>query len=267
MAEFPYMPLWTDAYLADTRHLETEEHGAYFLLLLEAWRRPDCNLPDDDAVLARLVGLNRDRWDEIKPVVMAFWTLNKRSKTWSQKRQTRERTIAKVKSEKARNAAVTRWYRKKKHDADAVQPQCENDAPIPIPIPTIKIDKLARPTSTKTSTRLPDMWKLPDDWLQWAVAKGLPEPAAASEGERFHNYYLAAPGDKGVKRDWLATWRNWVTTAIGQRQTSFRIPAAIHNHGEIPNHGDSRPFPGGIIRRWDAQSKEWILPKDWRDEE
>ena len=28
MADFPYIKFYTDAYLADTTHLRTEEHGA-----------------------------------------------------------------------------------------------------------------------------------------------------------------------------------------------------------------------------------------------
>jgi hypothetical protein len=42
MAEYPFLPLWTDAYFADTRHLTLEQHGAYLLLIIEAWRRADC---------------------------------------------------------------------------------------------------------------------------------------------------------------------------------------------------------------------------------
>lgn len=45
MAEFPAMPLWTDAWVADTRHLTRCERGTYHDLLVEMWRSPHCALP------------------------------------------------------------------------------------------------------------------------------------------------------------------------------------------------------------------------------
>ena len=53
MAEFPALPLFTDALLGDTTHLDATEFGAYLLMLIVAWRSPDCALPDDDRYLAR----------------------------------------------------------------------------------------------------------------------------------------------------------------------------------------------------------------------
>src|SRR4051812_21801143 len=53
MAEFPALPLWTDAYLADCGHLSDAEHGRYFLLLMAMWRAPECRLPNDNDWLAR----------------------------------------------------------------------------------------------------------------------------------------------------------------------------------------------------------------------
>ena len=58
MSTAPIMPLFPDAYLADTTHLTTEEHGAYLLLLMAMWRRSG-KVPNDDADLARIVGLSR----------------------------------------------------------------------------------------------------------------------------------------------------------------------------------------------------------------
>jgi uncharacterized protein YdaU (DUF1376 family) len=69
MAEYPAMTLWTDSYLADTRHLSTEEHGAYLLLLMAMWRSPDGWLEDDDHRLARMAGLGVKKWRRIRPAL------------------------------------------------------------------------------------------------------------------------------------------------------------------------------------------------------
>lgn len=73
MAEFPMLPLWTDAYLGDTFHLNTTQHGAYLLLLITMWRTKDCTLPNDDQELARYTRMTVDRWRKAKPVLMPFF--------------------------------------------------------------------------------------------------------------------------------------------------------------------------------------------------
>ena len=37
----PYLPIWIGDYLKETRHLSTEEHGAYLLLLFQYWTRQE----------------------------------------------------------------------------------------------------------------------------------------------------------------------------------------------------------------------------------
>ena len=76
MAAFPAMPLFTDAYLADTRHLTTEEHGAYLLLLMCAWRSRRCALADEDKALARIAGLTPARWRRMRPTLEAFFVVS-----------------------------------------------------------------------------------------------------------------------------------------------------------------------------------------------
>lgn len=102
MAKFPALPLWTDAYLADTRHLSTLEHGAYLLLLMEAWRRPSCSLPDNDVMLERLAGLSENQWATVQDTIMSFWKYDGRSKTWTQKRLLEQRDFMRKRSESQR---------------------------------------------------------------------------------------------------------------------------------------------------------------------
>jgi hypothetical protein len=44
LAEFPALPLFTDAILADTAHLSHEEFGAYMRILILMWRTPECRI-------------------------------------------------------------------------------------------------------------------------------------------------------------------------------------------------------------------------------
>ena len=61
-------------------------------------------------------------------------------------------------------------------------------------------------------------WKadevVPDEWLEYAKTKGMALAFAKLEAEKFANYWVAASGAKAVKCDWMATWRNWVLSAL-----------------------------------------------------
>jgi hypothetical protein len=48
---------------------------------------------------------------------------------------------------------------------------------------------------------------------EWALERHMQPQWVLRQNERFVNYYKAAPGQKGVKTDWRATWRNWLLKA------------------------------------------------------
>lgn len=133
MAQFPALPLFTDAYLADTRHLSAEQHGAYLLLLMEAWRRPTCSLPDDDEMLARLACMSAERWALNRGTVMAFWAFDGRRKEWSQLRLTDERSYVRQKSVSQRHKAAKRWNSTTKGNAAAMPEGMPEGCPLPTP--------------------------------------------------------------------------------------------------------------------------------------
>lgn len=227
MAEFPAMPLWTDAYLADTRHLSAAEHGAYLLLMMEAWRRPSCSLPDDDNLLSRLACMSHNEWGAAKDAVMAFWTLDGKSKTWKQKRLSKEHEYLQEKRKKNRVAAAKRWNDTEKDTANGyANAMPKASQPTPTPTPPKK-----EPSVPKKGTRIPDEFE-PD--LDAAVAAGLRPERALSEAAKFKAYWQAATGAKATKMSWPKTWEVWFRTAIdrqgGPRSSQAQGKSAFRQH-------------------------------------
>ena len=134
------LPLFGDAYMADTRHFTLAEHGAYLLLMMIAWRSEGCNLPDNDKRIAAMLGTTVAKWAKMKPVVMAPWKLS--DGYWTQGRLTKERKFVDEKRTKNFQAANSRWGGKSLENqeppdanayADAMQTQCPY-SPTPLPI-------------------------------------------------------------------------------------------------------------------------------------
>lgn len=68
-------------------------------------------------------------------------------------------------------------------------------------------------------TRLAADWAPGDEGWAFAVSCGLdPNDILA----RFRDYWTGAPGQKGVKLDWPATWRNWCRDKQDRRTSSPR---------------------------------------------
>lgn len=131
MAQYPALPLWTDAYLADTTHLTTLQHGAYLLMLMSAWRDPDCRLPDDDRHLARIARMTPATWRKHARALRAFWQV--REGFLYQKRLSAERQRVDARSDSGRRAAEAKWRKSNDSaDADAGAAQCESDPSISI---------------------------------------------------------------------------------------------------------------------------------------
>lgn len=101
------------------------------------------------------------------------------------------------------------------------------------------------PSASPRGTRLPKDWEPSDEVLSWCKTL-IPggrwsEPSrrfVRAEHEKFADYWAAAPGSKGVKLDWAATWRNWMRRAFerfdGARPTSG-APAGQYKSAQVQN--------------------------------
>jgi len=74
-------------------------------------------------------------------------------------------------------------------------------------------------SAKKRGTRLPDDWRLPQAWGTWAIEEGMDELAVRRQSERFADYWRSVPGQRGVKLDWQATWRNWIRKSLDDGRT------------------------------------------------
>ncbi len=72
--------------------------------------------------------------------------------------------------------------------------------------------------SSARGSRLPTDWEPGETGDAFAEQQGLRNGRAAAELARFRDYWSAQPGQKGVKADWQATWRNWVRKAAESPQ-------------------------------------------------
>jgi uncharacterized protein YdaU (DUF1376 family) len=72
MAQFPCLPLWTDAWIADTAHLSVEERGLYHDLLVLMWRTPGCRIPNDHVWITRHLRLRSSEADHLHLIIREF---------------------------------------------------------------------------------------------------------------------------------------------------------------------------------------------------
>ncbi|CAG9241106.1 hypothetical protein BDI4_100048 [Burkholderia diffusa] len=96
--------------------------------------------------------------------------------------------------------------------------------------PALRVE--ARQKIEARGSRLPEGWKLPAEWAQWASATcGFTSPQVHEIADGFADYWHAEAGAKARKRDWFATWRNWCRRERAARQRSSRTGRA---HDGVP---------------------------------
>lgn len=218
MAEFPALPLWTDAYLGDTTHLTTIEHGAYLLLLMVAWRNGGW-LPNDDKLLARYARLNMAQWGRIRHTIMAFFIVE--NDRVIQRRLRDELNVIKQVRDKRREAAGSKWRKyKERHDANAMHLESKCNAPTPTPTPTpidsdtdvseLSARKRAAPVNRPDDVT-PELW---DDFRSLRKLKKSPLTQTALAGIKREadkaGWSLSAVLAECCERGWQSFKADWI---------------------------------------------------------
>lgn len=78
------------------------------------------------------------------------------------------------------------------------------------------------PAKAVRATRLPPDWQPGEREWSWAAENGLTGPQIDEQADRFRDYWIQKPGQKGVSLDWFAAWRTWIRNALKFAQQSAR---------------------------------------------
>lgn len=215
-----------------------DEFKAAVALWAKGWLQvPAASLPDDDRVLAHL-SCAGTKWKRVKDMALRGWVkcsdgryyhpvvAEKALEAWKHRLNQRAR-------------AAKRWDKHNNSDGTAtahataypeasptamqgtgtgtgiekippIAPQGgQDETPDPLEIPEF----LDRRPKNQRGTRLL-LETLPEDWRQFALNEGHQSPER--EFQQFRDFWIAKPGQGGVKLDWLATWRNWIRNNLAR---------------------------------------------------
>lgn len=93
-------------------------------------------------------------------------------------------------------------------------------------------ERVAQPV--ERATRVPDGFAPNDDLVAFGRNLGFTEQALTDITAEFIDYWKSKPGKDGLKRDWPATWRNWVRKEDpAKRNRRLRPVAAVKPGGYV----------------------------------
>jgi len=198
-------------YASHTRHLSLHEDLAY-RRLLDAYYLREKPFPKEVELVARLISMS-DCITDVERVLNEFFQHSKAG--WVNKRADEEisrfhKKLATA-SKAGKASAESKKQRSFNEGSTVVQPT-NNHKPI-----TNNQEPTKKPM--QRGTRLPADSPLSEDWILFCRQER-PDLVPSDVYAEFRDYWVAQPGQKGVKTDWPATWRNWVRRQKAKPQQS-----------------------------------------------
>lgn len=244
MSKAPSMPMYWDAYLADTTHLTTEEHGAYLLLLAAMWRR-DGRVPDNDKDNARILGLTPAKWRKIKArfvsTISGFHVENGEI-TQKKLRKTWENTQENIEKNRTNGAKGGRPKSKETKDLAKANGFVSVNPNETIPEPEPEPEPIEYPPSSPPppKARLPENWVPTETMINHARSQQISDADIMEIANDFQIYWTDRRDKTASKseRGWEQTWRNRI------RDIGWKFTA---NRGLVGGSGTGRHGQGGSI--------------------
>lgn len=232
MAEFPALPLWTDAYLADCDHLTEVEHGRYLLLLMHMWRAPNRRFPNDDQWLARKFRRPVEAvQSELRPLLAEFF---KSDGNWLyHKRLEREWERLSEMSRKQSERAKSRWEKGKAPSRGNAKRGTATTTSTQDTDSSLRSESVRTAQRGQSATRIPDDWTLTPELIAFGREKGFDDGRIRDMAAAFVDHWRSSNQPTARKRDWVAAFREWVR----RERPPSQLPAASAFNGSPRGHG------------------------------
>ena len=263
MANFPSLPLWTDAYMADTGHLTFEEHGVYLMLLMTIWRSPNCRIPNDMKWVQRRLRASQTEMDTlVKPIINEFLDT---SGNWvSQKRLKQEYDYVSAKSKSQSDRAKLRWQKEKdvcqRNATAGIAPAMPPHPHLEYIDTSVSISPSVSPPGENTPkpkskrlkrSTLPVGWEPTEHAEEIATEEGYTNDERSKILQQFRDY---ADANNAKYANWDKAFYNWLRSditkrfvremrrginpvVVGKRQDNASLATTIRKFGVIGNSG------------------------------
>jgi len=169
-----------------------------------------CNVTDVTAIVTALRGLVHDG------EVLTAWSTRQYVSDSSADRVKRWRERQKGKS----NVNTLQNVTCNASEQSRAEQTLREKPPLTVGSKSAPPNGVAAPPKSRGS-RFDPAWIPTAEYVLAARVLGLSDKQISDAADEFLDYWIAQPGSKGVKLDWLATWRNWC-----RRDRKFAAPKA-----------------------------------------
>ena len=199
-------------YRKDTSHLTPIEHYIY-RTLIDWYYLDECPIPKETQSVMRRLCLGYELLPQLENILSDFFILGENG--YSHGRIDEEIGIFHQKASKNKVNGNKGGRPKKTQSVISGLPNgTENNPTVTLTInhkPLTNNQEEKKKPITSKGSRLSAEQILNQEWGQNALdaRSDWSKDDVRREFEAFKDYWIAVPGSKGVKADWLATWRNW----------------------------------------------------------
>ena len=190
------------------------QHGAYTLLIDSCYDREI--FPTLEQALEWTWASTEAEIDAVKFVLSRFFVLDIQG-TYIQDRILEELLQYHKNADTNKRIADEREAKRRENNTKRVQVVNEatpNQQPLTTNHKPIK--------ENKRGSRLAQDWVLSKSMGDWATQER-PDLDVRQVAEQFKDYWVAQAGQKGVKLDWDATWRNWVRNTKAVKPNPYDV--------------------------------------------